>query len=143
LQLCDGDADCGAGYLCILFGDQIDGYGGGCSEQGSVCNEDSDCLQGSRCIAFETRSDPETGAVVPYGVCSSGEDNQACLVDDDCVAPNQCVKQSLDTFVTSQCATGEDGEPCVVDDDCIGPNQCITTSSGGTAECSAGGLDDL
>jgi hypothetical protein len=142
LGMCNGDAECGTDDLCILFGGPVDGYRGSCTKPGSVCNEDADCLQGSGCIVFEMKSDSETGAAVPYGVCSTGEDNTPCVVDDDCVAPNQCVNQNLDTFVTSQCATGEDGEPCVGDEDCISPYQCVTTSLGGTAECSAGALDD-
>jgi hypothetical protein len=142
LGSCNDDAECGTGQLCILWGGPVDGYRGGCAERGSVCNDAADCLQGSRCIVFEMKSDSETGAVIPYGVCSTGEDNTACIVDDDCVAPNRCVSQNLDTFVSSQCSTGENGEPCVADDDCISPYQCIVVSAGGFAQCSAGGLGD-
>lgn len=134
LGLCNGDRECGSGASCILFGDPVDGYRGACAEPGSVCNEDGHCLSGSRCIVFQMNSDSETGAVIPFGVCSTGEDNTACLVDDDCVPPNQCVNQSLDTFVSSQCSTGNDGEPCGKPSDCQS-GSCSAENPGESGTC--------
>ncbi|HEX2880313.1 MAG TPA: hypothetical protein VHO25_12345 [Polyangiaceae bacterium] len=143
LSECNGDADCGTGNFCIEGpgnnGFSTHGYRGHCSEpgNGSSCNENVDCLQGSRCVVFARYSDPQTGEAIPFGYCSTGEDDQTCVVDDDCVTPYQCVNVNAAAGgPIGQCSTGADEEPCVDDDDCVAPLQCVSN------QCSAGAVDD-
>lgn len=140
LDECNADADCGNGNLCIRGpGARLPehGYGGLCSEPGHNCNEDADCLRGSRCIVFQMWPDPRTGEAIPSGYCGTGQDDQPCVVDGDCVTPYRCVNLNAETGgLVGECSTGVNDEPCVDDDDCVAPYQCVAS------RCSAGALDD-
>jgi hypothetical protein len=138
---CNDDVDCGSGNLCI-YGPNNQGFGshgfrGWCSEPGHNCNETADCLPDSHCVVFQMWSDPQTGEAIPSGACSTGDADQLCAVNDDCVTPYHCVNVNAPTGgLFGVCSTGEDEAPCVVDDDCVAPLQCVYN------RCSAGAVGD-
>ena len=143
--LCDGDADCGDGYLCIDSGcSDLDGFairqcvfaGGGACNDDANCSPDRQCVdvdgEGKRCIKTSsgcaTVTDCITGFECEEGACV--DRRVPCVLEEDCPMNHVCSDQRNGNF----CLRIQ--VDCESDIDCVDRAPfCVDIDGDGSTEC--------